>query len=349
MAHAHSITAARCIRNGDDPLGDDGTHGVRERTYGDDLIGRSPRMVETLARLKAVAPLDVTVLLTGASGTGKTHLARVLHHGSPRRARDFVEVNCANLPEALVESELFGAVAGAHSTATRALTGKVQAAEGGTLFLDEVAELTPAAQAKLLQLIHSREYYPLGASRPRVADIRIVAATNADLEDLVHRRLFREDLYYRLSVYPLGVPSLAERRDDIPALVEYFCHRACGRHRLPALRVSSAALEHLQAAAWPGNVRQLAHAIEAAAISAASDRSPLIEAKHVFAGRRSAPESGAPVGYHEATARFQEQLVRGALEATDWNITEAARRLALTRAHVYNLIERFALVRPPHA
>ncbi len=351
MAHSHAISAAEWLCNeGDLQCEAPPARRVREHVRADDdLVGSSPRMIEVLARLEAVAPLDVSVLLTGASGTGKTHLARMLHLAGPRRARPFVEVNCANLPEALLESELFGAVAGAHSTAMRPVVGKVQAAEGGTLFLDEVAELTPGAQAKLLQVLHSRAYYPLGASRPRVADVRLVAATNADLQDLVRRRLFREDLLYRLSVYPVSVPTLDERRDDIPALAEHFCSQACARHRLARLRISSVALERLCAAAWPGNVRQLAHAVEAAAISAASDRSPQIEAHHVSSEPHPAPQPSAPAGYHQATARFQEQLLRSTLEATDWNVTEAARRLELTRAHVYNLMQRFALARPSHA
>ena len=303
-------------------------------------------MLDLLKQVAFVAARDISVLLTGASGTGKTHLARVLHHNSFRAARGFIEVSCANLPETLLESELFGAIAGAHSTATRTVPGKVHAAEGGTLFLDEVAELAPAAQAKLLQLLNSREYYPLGANRPRVADIRLVAATNADLGDLVKRKAFREDLYYRLAVYALRVPSLAERCDDIPALAEHFCARACARHRLPALTISPSTLQRLQAAEWPGNIRQLAHTVEAAAIWAASEGSPGLEEHHLFPDRSDAPEPAARAGYHEATARFQAQLLRGTLEATGWNIAEAARRLELTRAHVYNLIERFALTRP---
>ena len=341
MDHAHpSLTPGRGARP-------PAAHRPPERTRADDLIGSSPPMLDLLKQVAFVAPLDVSVLLIGPSGTGKTHLARVLHQRSRRAARDYVEVSCANLPDSLVESELFGAVAGAHSTAARAVEGKVAAADGGTLFLDEVAELPLASQAKLLQLLQSRTYYPLGASRPRAADLRVVAATNADLSALVQRRAFREDLYYRLNVFTLRVPSLAERRADIPALAEHFCARACARHGLPRITISPGSVQQLQAAGWPGNIRQLANAVETASIRAAAERSPQLEVRHLFPDRSDSDEPAARTGYHEATARFQAQLVRSTLEAVGWNVTEAARRLALTRAHLYNLLERFRLERPP--
>ena len=175
-----------------------------------------------------VSPLDVSILLTGESGTGKSQIARVVHENGPPRRHPFIEVNCAALPETLIESELFGAVAGGHSTATRSIPGKVAAAERGTLFLDEVSELTPASQGKLLQLLQSKQYFPLGASETRTADVRVIAATNTDLEAAVKRGRFREDLFYRLQVLPVRVPGLAERRDDIPELAHHFCASCSG-------------------------------------------------------------------------------------------------------------------------
>jgi Nif-specific regulatory protein len=212
-----------------------------------------------------VAPLDVTVLLTGESGTGKSLLARAIHDNGPRAAGPFVELNCAALPEGLIESELFGAVAGAHSTATRAVPGKVRGAEGGTLFLDEIAELAPAAQAKLLHLLHAREYFPLGAPRAVRADIRLIAATNVDLDAAVAEKRFREDLYFRLRVLPIRVPTLAERKEDLADLSVYLLGTACRRHSLPAFSLSPGAVRAVEASPWPGNVRELAHALEAAA------------------------------------------------------------------------------------
>jgi Nif-specific regulatory protein len=313
----------------------------------DDLIGRSPPMTDLLRQVALLAPLDVSVLLTGPSGTGKTHVARVMHASSPRAAGNFVELSCANLPDNLVESELFGSVPGAHSTAVRAVEGKVHAARGGTLLFDEIAELSLPAQAKLLQLLQSREYYPLGANRPRPADVRVIAATNCDLKARVARREFREDLFYRLHVVPVRVPSLAERRDDIPELAQHFCARACVRHRLPPLRLSQWTVMTAQAASWPGNIRELANAVEAAVIRAVGEDAREVEVRHLFPDRdREQHPDSAPLNYREALRRFQTELVRGTLEDSNWNVAEAARRLALTRAHIYNLIQTLGLTRP---
>jgi Nif-specific regulatory protein len=311
-----------------------------------DLIGGSTRMLQLRKQLSIVSPRDVTALLIGPTGTGKTHIARAIHDNSPRARRRFVEVSCANLPDALLESELFGAIAGGHSTATCAVEGKVATAEGGTLFLDEIAELSSSGQTKLLQVLQSHMYYPLGASRPSSADIRLVAATNADLADLVRRRIFRDDLYYRLKVFQLRVPPLSERTDDIPALVEHLCARACAHHHLPRLRLSSWAMLAVQAAAWPGTVRELGNAIESAAIWAAGIDSPRIESAHLFPGPGDMPVVAAPPSWSEATALFHGRYLRHALHECGWSIAEVARRLDLTRSSVYRLIERFELRRP---
>ncbi len=312
------------------------------------IVGRSAALRATLRQIALVAPLDVSVLLTGESGTGKSELARLLHENGPRRRGPFVEVNCAALPESLIESELFGALPGAHSTATRKMDGKVAAAEGGTLVLDEVAELPLPAQAKLLQLLQSREYYPLGGSKRERADVRVIAATNADLRAAIAARRFREDLFYRLEVLPIRVPSLAERREDIPELAMYFCALACERHGLPRLTLSAGAVRAAQATDWPGNVRQLAHAIEAASIRAAGDKAERVEREHVFPDPRESPGGPVPsLTFQQATRRFQAQLLRDALETSGWNVMEAARRLDLGRSHVYNLIRAFGLERRP--
>src|SRR5205809_55738 len=195
-------------------------------------IGRSAALATALQHVALVAPLDVHVLLSGETGTGKSQLARVIHDNGPRAAHPFVTLNCAALPETLIESELFGALPGAHSTATRRIEGKVESAERGTLFLDEIGELSPAAQAKLLHLLHAKEYYPLGGTRPLRANVRVIAATNTDLQQAVAEGRFREDLFYRLQVLPVRVPSLAERREDIPLLAAFFCAQACQRHGL---------------------------------------------------------------------------------------------------------------------
>jgi Nif-specific regulatory protein len=326
----------------------DPTRVHRAKLRADGLVGRSPALAATLAEVALVAPLNVTVLLTGESGTGKSLLAKLIHENGPRAGRPFVELNCGSLPDSLVESELFGALPGSHSTATRRLPGKVAAAERGTLFLDEIGELSVATQAKLLQLLQSKRYYPLGASEPVTADVRVIAATNADLEAAVAAGRFREDLYYRLKVLPVRVPSLAERAADVPDLARSFCERSCERHGLPRLELSPGALRAAHAAAWPGNVRQLENAIEAACIRAAGEGAAQVGRRHVFpeAAAAEAPAGGAPTGtFQEETRRFQRELLARTLEETGWNAAAAARRLDLARSHLYNLIKAFDLAR----
>lgn len=326
-------------------FGHDATGDARARIHCDGVVGRSAAIAAVLGQVALVAPLDVSVLLTGESGTGKSQIARLLHDNSPRARGPFVELNCGALPEALIESELFGALPGSHSTAVRRLDGKVTAAEGGTLFLDEIGDLTPTAQAKLLQLLQSRQYFPLGGTRPIHADVRVIAATNIDLAAAVAERRFREDLLYRLQVLPLRMPSLAERREDIEELAAHFAALAADRHRLPKLALSNNALRVAEVADWPGNVRQLAHAVEAATIRAAGDGAPRIEAHHLFPRRPTESAADVALTFQEATRRFQTQLLRDALDGNDWNVTQVAQRLDLARSHLYALIRTFALKR----
>jgi Nif-specific regulatory protein len=321
---------------------------LRQRLRLDDVVGVSSALAKVLREVELVAPLDVAVLVTGETGTGKTQLARLIHENGRRRGHRFVELNCSAIPENLLESELFGAMPGAHSTATRRIDGKVAAAERGTLFLDEVAELTPAAQAKLLQFLHTKQYYPLGSSTGLMADVRIIAATNSDLEDRVREKKFRSDLLFRLQVLSIRMPSLSERREDLPALAQHFCERAQRSHGLPDRELSPGALLAIEAAEWRGNVRELAHALEAAAIRAAGEGAKTIESTHVFGHLAVSPSATrAPLTFQEETRRFQAGLVQRALEAADWNVAAAARALDLTRAHLYNLIKAFGLSRRP--
>jgi Nif-specific regulatory protein len=334
---------------------EDPTRPFRERLRLDSFIGRSAAVAGVLREVALVAPLDIDVLLTGGSGTGKSQMARIIHENSLRAAQPFVELNCAAMPESLIESELFGAVQGAHSTAVRRIDGKLAAAQGGTLLLDEVGELSPSAQAKLLQLLQSRVYYPLGSTRAVRADLRVIAATNIDLEAAVSEGKFREDLFYRLNVLPIRMPALAERREDVPELARSFCTTACERHRLPRVTLSEQLAEALAAAEWPGNVRQLAHAIEAAAIRAAGAGILRIERAHVFPPSATGPtrgdagvavvEASARLTFQEATRRFQAQLIRDTLEEAGWNIVEASRRLEVARSHLYALIRAFGIER----
>jgi Nif-specific regulatory protein len=325
--------------------GENATRVLRERLRLTGVIGSSPALAAVLQQVGVVAPLDVTVLLTGDAGTGKSLIARVIHDNGPRAGKPFVEVSCAALPETLIESELFGAAAGAHSTATRKTEGKVAAAQHGTLFLDEIGDLPLASQAKLLQLLQSKQYFPLGSAQPLNADIRLISATNIDLKQAVAEHRFREDLYYRLHVMPIRVPSLAERRGDVRDIANYCCRTAGERHRLARLELSRNALRAAEAAEWPGNVRQLAHAVEAAVIRAAGEGATAVEARHLFPETASASPGAREVTFQEATRQFQSELLRASLDETGWNVVETARRLDLARSHVYNLIRAFGLER----
>ncbi|MCE9571998.1 MAG: sigma-54-dependent Fis family transcriptional regulator [Deltaproteobacteria bacterium] len=321
----------------------DHTLAIRERFRAPEVVGRSRALARVLQDASLVAPLDVDVLITGPSGTGKSALAAAIVTNSARARGPFMAINCAAIPEHLIESELFGAERGAHSTATRRMPGKVAAAEGGTLFLDEVGELSSGAQAKLLQLLQAREYHPLGATTAVRADVRVISATNADLRTKVAARQFRDDLYYRLHVLPIEMPGLAERRDDIPELVEHFCAEICKRHKLAAMTVARRTLAACREAPWPGNVRQLANAVEAAVIRARGEQSATVLEHHVFP--EAARADDGELGFQEATRRFQRRFVEEALARNDWNIAETARQLDLARSHLYNLINGFQLIR----
>ena len=308
------------------------------------IRGKSQAMGEVVDRLRLAAPLDVHVLLTGPSGVGKTVLANAIHLASRRRSGPFVEINCATIPEALLENELFGADPGGHSAVARGtVKGKVEAAEGGTLFLDEIGELAPGAQSKLLQLLQSKTYYRLGGSTPRRADVRVVAATNANLKAAIAERKFREDLYYRLEVLEIQVPPLSERSEDLIPLSFEFLRQVVERHQLSRKLLSPNAIRAIQAAQWPGNVRQLANRIESATIHAQMRGSDQIEGHDIFPDDPRSSEAATTL--QSATRRFQRNHILGVLTATDWSVPETAQILDVSRSQIYNLIRMFELKR----
>jgi len=232
------------------------------------IVGRSRAMQAVIERAELVAETKSTVLITGETGTGKEMVARAIHHRSAQREMPLIKVNCAAIPETLLESELFGHVRGAFTGATTTKRGKFALADGGSIFLDEIGTMTPALQSKLLRVLQEREFEPLGAERTQQVDVRVIAATNRDLKKLVADGSFQEDLYYRLNVIPIEIPPLRERREDIPALIEHFVEKHRQRTGKPIDRVEDDVLSALQKYEWPGNVRELENTIERAVVLA---------------------------------------------------------------------------------
>jgi Nif-specific regulatory protein len=341
--------AARLARGALESRALDHTVELRRRLPASSIAGRSRALAAVLRQVLVAAPVPFATLLTGESGTGKTALARALHDASPRARGPFVEVSAANLPEALVESELFGAEKGAHSTALRRIEGKVDAARGGTLFLDEVGELPLAVQAKLLTFLQSRRYYRLGGSQALEADVRVVAATNRDLPSMVRERAFREDLFYRLNVLEIRVPPLRERPEDVGPIALAVMARLAEHHG-GAARLSPGALAALEVAEWPGNVRQLENVLARGLATALADGEAgelVVTAAHLFPERAPEPTQGAAaLSYQEAMRLHQGRVVREALDACQGNVSEAARRLGLARSHLHDLMKAHGITRP---
>jgi two-component system response regulator AtoC len=315
-----------------------------ERASGEHpIVAASESMIEVLEVMERAAGFKATVLLTGESGTGKEVLARAIHAQSPRRGEAFVAVNCAAIPEALLESELFGHSKGAFTGADRARRGLFLEADAGTLFLDEVGELPTALQAKLLRVLQEEEIRPLGESKSRRIDVRVLAATARDLEAEVAAGRFREDLFYRLNVVRLAVPPLRQRPKDIPLLVDHFLARFRDTLGKPVRSISDEALEKLVAYGWPGNVRELENVVERAIILAGSDRIGLSELpQNLVAPQPGQAPAGRPTDYSLRRARrmVEVEAIQRALRATGGNRTHAARLLEIShRALLYKLKE----------
>lgn len=306
------------------------------------IVAASESMIEVLELVERAAEFKSTVLLTGESGTGKEVLARAIHAQSPRRSDAFVGVNCAAIPEPLLESELFGHARGAFTGADRARRGLFVEADGGTLFLDEIGELPLALQAKLLRALQEEEVRPVGESKSRKIDVRVIAATARDLETEVAASRFREDLFYRLNVLRVRVPPLRERREDIPLLVDHFLASFATSLGRPVRDVSDEALSRLVTYAWPGNVRELENVIERAVILARSEQIGVRDLPpNVLATSAAETPSGASdFSLRDARRTSEIEAIRRALAATSGNRTHAARLLGIShRALLYKLKE----------
>lgn len=291
-----------------------------------DIIGNSSRMQEVFEMVHRVAESNATVLLRGESGTGKSMVAKSLHHNSRRADKPFLVVNCSALPENLLESELFGYEKGAFTGAEQRKKGRFEAAEGGTLFLDEIGEVSTAVQIKLLNVIQERCFQRLGGTEAIQADIRLVAATNRNLEEAVLEGVFREDLYYRLNVFPVHIPPLRERRTDILLLAEYFLEQYCKENKKQITRISTTAIDLLIKYHWPGNVRELQNCMERAVLICDSNT---ISAVHLPPTLQSSDlvSSDSPLSLSGAVESFERELIIDALKHTNGNQTKAAARL----------------------
>lgn len=308
---------------------------------GEDLLGDSAQMRKLRSLIARIARVDSTVLIGGESGSGKELVARLLHSGSPRCAKPLVTVNCATLSETLLESELFGHEKGAFTGAVQRRLGQFERADGGTLFLDEVGELPITLQAKLLRALQEREFERLGAQRTVKVDVRVIAATNRDLEAEVTRRRFRDDLFYRLNVIALVVPPLRDRRGDVPLLATHFLFQNARRLKRPSMALSHEARAALVAYTWPGNVRELANAIERAVVLA---QEPIVRPEDLpEAVLECQPRNPAASNFHEAINACKRDLILKAMWATRGNVTHAAKRLGLSVNYLHRLIRNLGL------
>lgn len=313
------------------------------------IVGRSPALSRLLERVGRVAPLDTTVLLLGESGTGKDLIARTIHDQSSRADKPYIAVNCGAIPEELLESELFGHVKGAFTDATTDRKGRFSAADGGTLFLDEIGDMSLRFQVKMLRVLQTGDFQPVGSSRTQHSDVRIIGATNQDVQLAVQEGRFREDLYYRLAVIPIGVPPLRERPEDIPLLIEHFTKRFRRSSGISTAQISDNAIGALTAHPWPGNIRELENLVERLLVLNAGQevqpedlpgelelRKPLSRAMH------------QPVDFREAVDQFESGLILRALDDAHWNKSAAAVSLGVKRTTLLDMIRRKNL-EPDHA
>jgi Nif-specific regulatory protein len=315
---------------------------LRERYEFSNIVGNSGTMRRVYEQVAQVVGTGATVMIRGESGTGKELIAHALHHHSPRAGKPFVRVNCAALPETLVETELFGHERGAFTGAQSRRKGKFEQADGGTLFLDEIGELSPSTQAKLLRVLQGREFERLGGNETVRVDVRLITATNKDLEKALAEGSFREDLYYRLNVFSIFVPPLRERKSDVLLLADHFVEKYTRVHQRTIKRISTPAIDMLMAYHWPGNVRELENTIERAVLVADGD---VIHGHHLTPTLQTAEASGTVVSRSlgEAVGVFESNLIQDALKSTRGNRAKAARLLDTTERILSYKVRRYGI------
>ena len=320
------------------------------RTEADELIGSSPSMRRLREMIERAAPTPATVLVTGESGTGKELVARAIHRRSPRSGRALVQVNCAAIPEELIESELFGHEKGSFTGAVRRQTGKFVTADGGTIFLDEIGDLSARAQAKVLRVLQNGEVEPVGAERTVRVDVRVIAATNRSLEEEIAAGRFREDLFYRLNVVPIRTPPLRERLDDVPVLVDYFVRRYATQNNYRPRDFDPEALEILSALPWKGNVRELKNLVERLLILAPGETIGRDDVLAATGGAR--PDLGSAALAVKTLREFRETAERlfilRKLEENDWNVTQTAQAIDTPRSNLYKKLDQYEIRREDH-
>jgi two-component system nitrogen regulation response regulator NtrX len=337
--------------------------GLRALTEGRwEMVGRSPAMAALFAQIAKVAPTRSRVLITGESGTGKELIARALHRESPLRARSFVKVNCAAIPPELIESELFGHERGAFTGATARKKGLFEMADGGTIFLDEVGDMILSAQAKVLRVLQSGEFNRVGGEQTLVADVRVLAATNRDLQAAVASGQFREDLYFRLAVVPLRAPALRERAEDIPLLCRSFVEQICQENGLRTKEISPQALEILSAYPWPGNVRELRNVVERLVILSdegigvgdlpeeiVAEASRQVRPAPAVNAAVQLPAEARDLPLRELRDLVERQYIRSKLDENGWNISRTAQVLGIERTNLHKKMRALGISREDRA
>jgi two-component system nitrogen regulation response regulator NtrX len=314
-----------------------------------EMVGESQAIDQLKQQIKLAAPSSGWVLITGENGTGKELVARAIHQQSGRKEKPFVEVNCAAIPEELIESELFGHEKGAFTGATAARKGKFDQANGGTLFLDEIGDMSLKTQAKILRILQEHKFERVGGQRTIEVDVRVVAATNKDIRTEIETGHFREDLYFRLNVLPFTVPPLRERKDDIPLLCEHFLRFFCSKESREIKTISNSALQTLQTYNWPGNVRELKNLIERLVIMSPAQEIHLQDLPQEInkfepvaaSAEKLIPEDQLPDSYREAKEAFEKRFLLEKLKKNDWNISRTAENIGLERSNLHRKIKTY--------